>query len=87
MTTTSLCNFFFSYRPQIMSKCGEENMQQSFQHSDLIIIQYNNIYPFVLCKYQSRESNFHLRITLTQQNPKILVHIPIQKILKTMTNN
>ena len=35
MTTTSLCNFFSSYRPQITSKCGEENIQQSFQHSDL----------------------------------------------------
>jgi len=23
--------------------------------------------------------NFHLRITWTQQNPKILVHIPINK--------
>ena len=34
-----------------------------------------NIYWFVLRKYQSRERNFHLRITLTQQNPKILVHI------------
>ena len=28
-------------------------------------------------KYQSRERTFHLGITLTQQNPKILVHIPI----------
>ena len=32
-------------------------------------------------KYQSREINFHLRITLTQQNPKILAHIP--KVLFT----
>ena len=37
----------------------------------------NNIYWFVLRKYQSRERNFRLRITLTQQNPKILIHIPI----------
>ena len=41
----------------------------------------NNIYWFLLHKYQSRERNFHLRITLTQQNPKILVHIP--KVLFT----
>ena len=34
----------------------------------------------------SKERNFHLRITLTQQNPKILVYIPIQKIIRTMTN-
>ena len=26
-------------------------------------------------KYQSRERNFHLRITLTQQNAKILVNL------------
>ena len=30
----------------------------------------------MLRKYQSRERNLHLRITLTQQNAKILVHIP-----------
>ena len=50
----------------------------------------NNIYWLVLRKYQSRERNFHLRITMTQQNARILVHIPIKntkfKIPKTITN-
>ena len=47
-----------------------------------------NMYWFVLRKYQSRKRNFHLRIALTQQNPKVLVHnySNSKKILKTTTN-
>ena len=57
----------------------------------IIIIIFNNIYWFVLRKYQSRERNFHLRITLTQQNPKILVHFQngliYRSFLKISKNN
>ena len=39
-------------------------------------------------KYQSRKRNFHLCITWTQQNPKILVYnySNSKKILKTRTS-
>ena len=55
-------------------------------HNISSFTQTPDIYWFVLRKYQSREKKFHLSITLTQQNPNILLHTPIQKILKIITN-
>ena len=66
--TLFFCWGIFSY--VTLYHCYRVMLQKVLQ------IIFNNIYWFVLRKYQSRERNFHLHITLTQQNPKILVQIP-----------
>ena len=93
LSIMNLCSLVFDRYMAVVKTLKYVN----FMTARRIIFNNNNIYwfqlqlqlqlqlyfirLFALRKYQSRETNFHLRITLTQQNPKILVHIP--KVLFT----